>query len=406
MSQYKYIILGGGTVAGYAAQALAHEGLGNGELAILSADDELCYERPPLSKGFLAGAEACSNTLINDPGFYRGHGIAFRLNCRINQADFKNKKLIDTEGEEYEYEKLLLATGSRLRRLELPGGHLEAVHYLRTLNDSVAIRESARRAKTAVIIGAGFIGMEVGSVLASRGLNVTIVNAQEQFVGGHYSEKVQDFFSRIFRKHGVEVLHRTKPVAFHGEDRVRQVELDSGEKLDADLVVIGVGVEPALELYEGTDLKLDGGIVVDEFLQTNIEEVWAAGDVVRYHDALFNKPRHVEHWDNAVTQGAHAARSMTGQREVYLHVPYFFSDFFDVSYEYWGDTEGADKVVHRGDPSSDEFSVWWLKDGRLIAAFMTRRPQVERELAPDWIINRYEPDAEKLGDDSVDLKTL
>jgi NADPH-dependent 2,4-dienoyl-CoA reductase/sulfur reductase-like enzyme len=178
----------------------------------------------------------------------------------------------------------------------------------------------------------------------------------------------------------------------------------SGDELEADLVVAGIGAISATELLDGSGVQIGRGIVVNEYLETGVEDVWAGGDVTNYHDVIFHRNRHVEHWDDAVEQGKHVARSLTGQRAAFVHVPYFFSDVFDLSYEFWGDTSDAERVVYRGNLGKGEFSVWWLKENRLQAAFVMRRPEQERDWATRLIQSQEPVDAKALGDESRTIR--
>jgi NADPH-dependent 2,4-dienoyl-CoA reductase/sulfur reductase-like enzyme len=197
------------------------------------------------------------------------------------------------------------------------------------------------------------------------------------------------YFEDYYREKGVTILPQEEVTAFRGNGRVGEVELKSGRRLTADMVVCGIGVVPNSTLFSGNKLEMEKGrIVVNRFLETNLPDVYAAGDITHYQDVIFDRHLHVEHWDNAVEQGRHAARVMMGVREPYEHVPYFFSDVFDLSYEFWGDTTNAEKTVVRGDLANGRFSTWWLgEDGRLLAAFVMNRPDEERENAPEWIRN-------------------
>lgn len=200
-----------------------------------------------------------------------------------------------------------------------------------------------------------------------------------------FTPEMSTFFQRYYETRGVAVLSGAKVASFAGNARVSKITLESGQELPTDLVVAGIGVAPAIELFEKTELRLDDGVVVNEYLETNVLDVYAAGDVANYYDVLFKKQRRIEHWNNAVEQGKYAARLLAGEHKPFVEVPYFFSDVFDLSWEFWGDTADADQVVHRGEVASGSFSVWWLREGRLVAAFVLNRPDEERELAPEWI---------------------
>lgn len=403
MPRYRFIIVGGGMVAGYAARELVEHGLRPGELLILSADSELPYERPPLSKGFLAGEEPEERVFINPATFYREHGIEVRLGTPVRALDIEGRRLHGADGTAYDYEQVLLATGAQVRVLDVPGGRLPGVFYLRSLDDSRRIRAAMAGARRAVVIGGGFIAMEVSAVLARKGIETTMVFPGERVWHRLFTPEISAFFHQYYTQRGVRLVPGASVVAFAGEQRdsehrVATVLTDRGDRFPADLVVAGIGVEPATGPLRDAGLRLEDGIVVNEYLEAGPTGVYAAGDVARYRDLLFDTYRRVEHWDNAVEQGRHAARRLLGERAPFVHVPYFFSDVFDLSYEFWGDVAGADRVVYRGEVPSGSFSAWWLRSGRLVAAFVLNRPEEERETAPVWIRERRRLDATALAD--------
>jgi NADPH-dependent 2,4-dienoyl-CoA reductase/sulfur reductase-like enzyme len=385
MTDYRFVILGGGMVAGYAAKELVEQGLKRGELGIVSSDTALPYERPPLSKGFLAGKEDEASTLINDAGFYQSHGIDVHLGIEIDRLDPTTKRLHARTGEEFSYEKLLAATGARVRTLRLPGADLDDLFYLRSLDDSKRIRAAAAQAEQAAVVGAGFIGMEVASVLAEKGVKTTMLFPEERVWQRFFTPEMSAFFERYYEGHGVSLLRGQSLKAFEGDGKLSAVVVESGQRLPVQMAVAGIGVAPATELFQSAGVAVENGVVTNEYLETSVHDIYAAGDVASYWDVLYKKRRRVEHWDNAVEQGKHAARLLAGQRAPFVHVPYFFSDVFDLSYEFWGDVDGSDQVIYRGDVSRGAFSVWWLRDERTIAAFVMNRPDEERELAPQLI---------------------
>ncbi len=388
VTTFSYVILGGGMVAGYAAKELVARGLRAGELCIVSADSAPPYERPPLSKGFLAERETEDSIFINDAAFYREHSIKLRLNTPVERIEPQQKRLRTRDGEEIGFEKLLIATGSHVRTLTIPGANLDGICYLRTLDDAKHILTQQSGARRAAVIGGGFIGMEVASVLAQRGMETRLIFPEERVWKRFFTPVMSAFFERYYQEHGITLVPQTHVVAIAGDRRVAGVELDSGATLPVDLVVAGIGVLPGIESLTASGIDVDNGVIVNEYLETSTSGVYAAGDVANYYDVLFEKRRRVEHWDNAVEQGKHAARLLTGERKPFVHVPYFFSNVFDLMYEFWGDAEGADQVSYRGDVDSGRFSAWWTKEGRLIAAFVLNRPDEERDLAPQWIANR------------------
>jgi NADPH-dependent 2,4-dienoyl-CoA reductase/sulfur reductase-like enzyme len=388
MKTSRYLILGGGMVAGYAAKQLVESGLKPRELTILSADSSIPYERPPLSKGFLAGKDTEASIFINADDFYHAHEVEVRLNCVVNSVDSARKIVRLHSGEEIGFEKLVVATGARVRTLDVPGSDLADVCYLRTLEDSKRIRQKAESAKRAVVIGGGFIAMEVTSVLAQKGIETIMVLPDDRIWKRFFTAPMSRFFEEYYTARGVRFAKNNKIVKLNGAGTVESAVLQSGEIAPCDMVVAGIGVKPVTEPLANSGIEVADGVVVNEYLETSRSDIYAAGDVASYYDVLFGKHRRAEHWDNAVSQGQHCARVLSGERTPFIHVPYFFSDVFDLSYEFWGDSSGADEVVERGDLSSRSFSVWWLRQGRLAAAFTMNRPDEEREAAPRLIESR------------------
>lgn len=384
MEAAKCVFLGGGMVAGYAAKEFVERGGRAGDITILSADNALPYERPPLSKGLLTGKDSEENAFINPAEFYREHGIDCRLTTAVSDVDFGSKRLVLSGGRELVYEKLVIATGADPRTLDIPGAQLDGVLYLRSLDDCRHIKERSATSKRALVIGGGFIAMEVASSLAQRGLEVTMAVREERIWKSFFTEEMSESFRRYYESKGVRLLFRANINKLDGNGAVKSASLADGSQVECDVVVAGIGVSPVTGIFKG--IALGNGVQVNEFLETSAPDVYAAGDVANYQDVLFKKQRRVEHWDNAVSQGQHVARALLGERKPFVHVPYFFSDIFDLSYEFWGDTTGAIRTLYRGDVNSTSFSAWWVDEtDRLLAAFVMNRPNEEREMAPHLI---------------------
>lgn len=391
MKKYDVVILGGGLVAGYAAEAFVDAGLKPGRLGIISDEKMLPYDRPPLSKQFLMGDKEREALLINDRAYYDEHGIDVLLENAAVGLDLSANQIRLADGQTVGYDKLLIATGAGVRELDVPGADLGNLFYLRRTGDARRIREAAKEADDAVVVGGSFIGMEVSSVLARLGVNTTLVFPESRVWEAFFTPEMSTYFERVYRDRGVTIIPDANVTGFEGKESISgvRIELDGEARtLPADMVVAGVGVEPNVDLFENTGLQLDNGIVVNRFLETSVENVFAAGDIASFPDQIFDRRKRIEHWDNARSQGEHAARVIMGERKPFVHVPYFFSDVFDKSYEFWGDNSQADQVVHRGDVDSGSFSVWWFRGDHLVAAFVMDRPERERELAPDWIRNQ------------------
>jgi 3-phenylpropionate/trans-cinnamate dioxygenase ferredoxin reductase component len=397
MDESRFSILGGGMVAGYAAKELVALGLRPGELTIFSADTSIPYERPPLSKSFLAGTDTEAAIRINPEDFYRKHGIEVKLGCEISSVDAKRKRLILKSGAEFGYEKLIVATGAHPRKLGIPDANLRNIRYLRSLDDSKGIRRSAEGIERVVVIGGGFIAMEVASVLAQKSIVVAMVLNEDRIWKRFFSPQMSSFFESYYAARGVHLVKSATVTELRGDDgAVNSVVLADGQAIPCAMVVVGIGVVSSTDMLVNSGIEVGDGVTVNEYLETNQRDVYAAGDVANYQDVLFGKRRRVEHWDNAVSQGQYCARALMGERTPFKHVPYFFSDVFDLSYEYWGDSSGAQQIIHRGDLSSKSFSAWWLREKRVVAAFTMNRPDEEREAAPKWIENQQRVSAVKL----------
>jgi NADPH-dependent 2,4-dienoyl-CoA reductase/sulfur reductase-like enzyme len=396
VNQSKYMILGGGMVAGYAAKELVERGLKSGELTILSADNAIPYERPPLSKSFLAGKDDEKSIRINAEEFYGQHGIEVKLSCEVAGVDARQKTVHLQSGEDLGFEKLIVATGAQVKTLTIPGANLGDVYYLRSMEDSKKIRTRAGDAKRAAVIGGGFIAMEVSAVLAQKGIETTMLIREDRIWKQVFTLAMSKFFEDYYSARGVRLVKQTNLTELKGDSAVKSVALEDGRTVGCDMVVAGIGVSPVTEPIANSGMQIANGIVVNEYLETSVPGIHAAGDVANYQDTLFNKRRRVEHWDNAVSQGQYCARALSGERKAFSHVPYFFSDVFDLSYEFWGDPANADQIVERGDLSTSSFSVWWLQQKRVIAAFVMSRPDEERDAATKWIESKQQVSAEKL----------
>ncbi len=407
MKSYKYVILGGGTTAGYAAKEFVEQGVPSGELCIISAESILPMNRPPLSKDYLKDDDNDDWLLINKKDFYQLRGVDVLLETCAMAVDFGDRKIKLDNDEIIKYEKLLIATGSALRTLSVKGSNLDNVYYLRNVKHSDRIREAAKNAERAIVLGGGYIGTETASGLVQLGAKVTMIVPENRLLPMFATADIASFFQQKFRQEGIEIIFNDEVIALHGDGKVEEVELKSKKRLKADMVVAGIGVEPEVKLFEGTRLNINTGIVVNEYCETNIPDVYAAGDVVEFPDMIFDKMRHIEHWEHAFEQGTHVAKVMTGKREPYIFLPYFFSDVFEYSYEYYGDNETADVARNRGDMERGDFSTWWFDGQRLVAAFvMSTRPEEEGKFAREWIKNKMNIDKDKIDNTDVEMKDL
>jgi 3-phenylpropionate/trans-cinnamate dioxygenase ferredoxin reductase component len=365
MATQTFIIVGASLAGAKAAETLREEGF-DGPIVLIGAEPDRPYERPPLSKDYLRG-EAAGKPFVHDESFYAEHDIELRTSTRVQSIDPGAGELVLAGGETLRFDRLLLATGAEPRRLPLPGADLDGVLSLRTVEDSEAIRARIDAGGRLVSIGAGWIGAEVAASARQRGCEVTLLEAVPLPLARVLGAQLGAIYRDIHIDHGVEFIGEAKVQAIEGAGKVAAVKLADGRRVDADFVVIGVGVAPRIELAEAAGLRIDNGIAVDERMRTSAPNVFAAGDVAAAVHPFYNTRIRVEHWSNALHQGPAAARSMLDRPISYDRIPYFFSDQYDVGMEYSGYATDWDEVVLRGDPSSREFIAFWLRDGRVLA---------------------------------------
>jgi 3-phenylpropionate/trans-cinnamate dioxygenase ferredoxin reductase subunit len=360
-----FLIIGASLTGAKAAEALREEGF-DGRVVLVGAEAERPYERPPLSKDYLRG-EMTERPYVHDAGFYEAHDIELRLGRTAVSLDPARNEVALDDGERLRYDRLLLATGAEPRHLTIPGAELDGVLYLRTVEDSDALRARLDAGGSVVVVGAGWIGAEVAASARRRGIDVTVVDPMSVPLERVLGPEVGAVYRDVHADHGVRLLMEAGVEAFEGDGRVERVRTTDGRSVAADFVVVGVGVRPRAQLAAQAGLTVDNGIRTDATLQTSVPGVFAAGDVANADHPFFGEPLRVEHWGNALEQGPAAARNMLGRAEPYERLPYFFSDQYDVGMEYAGFARSWDRVVFRGDPASREFVAFWVEGERVVA---------------------------------------
>ncbi|MEO6749234.1 MAG: FAD/NAD(P)-binding oxidoreductase [Casimicrobiaceae bacterium] len=348
---------------------MRHEGY-SGRITLLSADSSRPCDRPNLSKGFLAGVASAESNPLRASAFYREHGIDLELNAHVAAIDVEHRHLQLVDGSRHAYDALLLATGAEPVRLEVPGANLRHVHYLRTLADSRALVAKVLTSQRAVVIGASFIGLEVAASLRARNVDVHVVAPEaipmQKVLGAEVGNFIRD-------------LHQRHDVTFHLGNSVvsidqRSVRLQTGEVLRADLVVVGIGVRPTIALAEQAGLVIDRGVSVNEYLETSVTGIFAAGDIARWPDRLGGQPLRVEHWAVAERQGQTAARNILGQRERFDAVPFFWTEQYDFSLAYVGHAEHWNSTEIDGQlAGTGGCTITYRRDGRKLAVAVVRR---------------------------------
>ena len=366
MTGRTFVIVGASLAGASAAIQLRKEGF-DGRIVLVGEEEGAPYERPALSKGYLRGATRRERLDVRGPAFYLDNEIELRASTRATAIEPRSGEVLLEGGQRLRYDRLLLATGASPRRLEVPGGDLAGVHYLRTVEDADAIRAAATGARRAVVVGGGWIGAEVAASLRQLGLPVALVTPGAVPLERVLGIEVGAVFRELHASHGVELYAGRHAVAFRGRDAVEKVETADGTRIDGDLVVVGVGARPRVELAVAAGLDVADGILVDERLATSAPGIFAAGDVASAWHPVLGVRLRVEHWDNARRQGRAAAAGMLGKAERYARIPYFYSDQYDLSVEYAGYAPSWDRVAFRGDPGSRAFVAFWLKDGRVQA---------------------------------------
>ena len=363
-----FVIVGGGLAGAKAAETLRDEGY-EGPLVLVGGEPENPYERPPLSKGYLLGTAEREKARVHDAGWYATHDVDLRTGVRATGLDAAGHRVTLDTGEEVPYAKLLLATGSSARRLPVPGADLDGVRYLRTLADADRLlADLSGGGRNVVVVGAGWIGLEVAAAARHHGNAVTIVEPQPTPLHAVLGPDMGRVFAALHRARGVDLFTDTTVRELRGSGgRVQSVVTDGHAGLPADVVVVGVGAIPNTQLAASAGLEVDNGVVTDHALRTSAPDVFAAGDLAAAFHPLYGRHVRVEHWANALNQGPAAARSMVGQDVSYERVPYFFTDQYDLGMEYSGLGGPHDTVVCRGNPDSGEFIAFWTADGRVTA---------------------------------------
>jgi len=363
------IIVGGGLAGAIAAQTLREEGFDR-RITLLGEESNRPYERPPLSKDYLQGNTDRDSIFVHPESWYANHAVELRLGAAVTSLDPALRTVTTATGVQLGYDKLLLATGSTPRRVSVPGADFDGVRYLRSVEDSERIKAGFARAQRVAIIGAGWIGLETAAAARNAGLDVTLLEASELPLLRVLGPEVAPIFADLHRDHGVDLRCQVAVAELTGRNgAVTGVILRDGSRIDADMVLVGVGITPNGQLAAEAGLKVDNGIVVDEHLRTSDPDIFAAGDVAHAYNPRLGRHIRVEHWANARRQGVTAAKAMLGQDAVDARPSYFFSDQYDLGMEYTGDIgpSGYDRVIFRRHADSRQVIVFWLHEQRVQA---------------------------------------
>jgi len=402
------VIVGGGLAGARTAEALREVGYG-GDIVILAGERHLPYDRPPLSKGYLKGETGLDEVQLHDQHWYDEHKITVQQGVQVTEIALSDHLVLTDTGQHLGYEQLVLATGSSPRHLDLPGADLDGVVYLRTVEDSNRLKEllAAAGSLRLAVIGGGWIGLEAASAFADAGAQVTVLEAQEQPLQNALGVEMGAFFATLHRDHGVDLRTQVGVAGLTPADggrRVGSVELTDGTSVPADLVLVGIGAAPNVDLARNAGLTVDNGVVVDGQGRTSDPDVFATGDIASYPDPVLGRLR-VEHWANALNHPPSVAQAITGGSAAYDKLPFFYSDQYDLGLEYAGRGGPSDALVVRGDLAAREFVAFWLRGGRLTAGMNVNVWDVTDDI--QRLISAQTPvDPARLADPSVPLDQL
>jgi NAD(P)H-nitrite reductase large subunit len=366
---YRYVIVGGGLTGGAAVEGI-REVDASGLILLIGEENHLPYDRPDLTKKLWFGKKTLEQVFPHDRQHFLDRDVELALGDRVVALDAANKEVVDARGETYHYERLLLATGGIPRSLPIPGSDLQGIYYYRYLDDYVRIRSEATAGKSALVIGGGFIGSEITAALNMNGVAVSMLFPTAYLCDRVFPAYLGQAVMERFREKGVSILTGDAPTAFEKRDGRFLTTTREGRTLESDILIVGVGIMPATQLAEDAGAAIENGIVVNEYLETSIPGIYAAGDNAFFSYQALGRRTRIEHWDNAVTQGKWAGRNMAGAGEPYTHMPYFFSDLFEFGYEAVGDVDSRLQTYADWQKENDTGVIYFLEDSKVRGIMM------------------------------------
>lgn len=401
MSQ-TYAIIGAGHGAGQAAASLRQLGF-EGRVVLVGEELYLPYQRPPLSKKFLAGELDKERTYFKPAGFYEERQVELKLSTRAESIDAAEKTVVLSNGESLTYEKLLLCLGSQVRRIPVPGAELPGVFYLRTIDDVLGIQQKVRSGNKVVIVGGGYIGLEVASVGIDQGLNVYVLEMESRILQRVTTADMSHYYHELHTGRGVNIHTDTAVTGFSGSGKVEKVLCGDAGEFDADLVIVGIGIIPNVELAQDAGLECDNGIVVDDHCRTSDPDIYAAGDCTNHPNPLLQRRLRLESVPNAMEQARVCATNMLGGDKTYASIPWFWSDQYELKLQMVGFSSDGDEHVVRGSVEDNKFAVFYLNNGTVVAADAVNSPK-EFMICKKLIGKKVDPML--LASPDTELKTL
>ena len=400
----KFVVIGGGHAAGQAVASLRQDGF-DGAIDVIGDEPYVPYQRPPLSKQYLSGEQTIERVYLRAAAFYAERKINLHLGVRGERIDPRTRVVALSNGKTLPYDKLLIATGSRARHLNIQGHQLAGIHYLRTIDDVDAIRAEFGPGKRITIAGGGYIGLEVASVAVVAGLAVTVLEMEDRILKRVTTAAMSAFYHGLHTSRGVVIRTSTKVSGFEGRDRVEAVLTEAGERIPADLVIVGVGIIPNTEIAAAAGLACDNGILVDDHCRTSDPDIYAAGDCTNHPNALLGRRLRLESVPNAMEQARVATANMNGGDATYASIPWFWSDQYELKLQMVGFSADGDVAVTRGDPAANQFATFYLKNGVVVAVDAVNSPR-EFMASRQMVDKRAKPDPAKLADPKFPLKEL
>ncbi len=399
------IIVGAGHAAGQAVASLRVEGY-EGSITVIGEEPYIPYQRPPLSKKFLAGELDIERVYFKPAAFYEKSQAEMVLNRRVVKIDRPHKLVHLDDDSTRAYDKLILATGSRVRELTIPGHDLEGIFYLRTIADVEAIQEKFNQGGKMVIVGGGYIGLEIAAVAVKRGLDVTVLEMAPRVLARVVDPIISTFYTKMHTQEGVKIETEVAVSGFEGNGKIERIVCADGKKFDADFVVVGVGIIPNVELAQEAGLEVENGIVVNELCQTEDADIYSIGDCTNHPNALLGHRLRLESVHNALEQGKTAAADICGKQKPYAQIPWFWSDQYDLKLQIAGLSGGYDETVVRGNPETDRsFAVFYLRDGVMIACDAINRAP-EHMMSRRLIAAKAKIPATRLSDENIKMKDM
>jgi 3-phenylpropionate/trans-cinnamate dioxygenase ferredoxin reductase subunit len=398
------VIAGAGQAAGQTAASLRQKDFA-GHIVIVGDEPFVPYQRPPLSKKFLAGELETKRLFIKPESFYPSHEVELRVNTRIESIDRQQQQVLLNDGQKIDYSKLLLATGSRVRQLPVPGADLAGIYYLRNILDVQSIQQNFAAGKKLVIVGAGYIGLEVAAVAVQRGLDVTVLETETRVMNRVVAPEISEFYKQVHEAAGVKLEFGQMVQAFDGDGHVSEVICADGSRYAADFCIVGIGILPNEELAAEAGLSCDNGIIVDENCQTSDANILAAGDCTRHPNKLIGTNLRLESVHNAIEQGKTAAATIMGVAKPYNQIPWFWSDQYDLKLQIVGLNNGYEQLILRGDPATREFAAFYMQGDKLLAVDAINSPR-EFMLAKKLIKLGARLDPKEVANQAMDFKAL